>query len=147
MATPFVSACRSTIGPLYYVELDELLELGLLEQRFDLQTARVDGRRLYYWGDENLNRQLEAIGYQTARANPDDVLHKIVRVRCADPDKVAGEIRKLGARVMLSEETHLIVRGTLAQIHVLERLRYEIVAPNEREVRPRSIRVYMGGPQ
>lgn len=130
--------------PMFRIELEEPVELGLLRERFKIEPVRVDGRRVYYYGDEQTNRALGAIGYRPEPVNPDDVLTKVVRVRSKEPDAKEAAIIETGARVLLREDNEWTVRGTLRQLRLLSRLGFDVADVGDREPRPRIVRIALG---
>lgn len=122
----------------FRIQIEDALEARLIQQELKLVPVRVAEGAFYYYGDEAINKRLRAIGYRPAAVDPNQVLSRMVRI---DRDGSEKEVRDLGARVMLRESDHWVVRGTLSQIRALSRLGYRVREIGDREPRPREVRI------
>jgi hypothetical protein len=124
--------------PLYRIEVEDATEAALIEQELKVRPELIQGRSFYYYGDENINKQLRALDYQPALVDPDDVLTRLVRVERKGTE---AALRDFGVTIVLREREYWVVRGTPRQLRVLSRSGYKVQELGKWEPRPRQIRL------
>jgi hypothetical protein len=100
----------------------------------------LQGRNLYYYGDEIINRTLAKYGYSPIVADPDEVFSRVVRVPRSNEER----FRKLGVAILLRERDSFVIKGTRKQVRELERSGYEVREVGDREPVPRRIQISVG---
>ncbi len=120
------------------IEVEDAIEAGLIEQQLKIKPALVRDRGFYYYGNEETNELLRRYGYEPVAVNPENVLTRVVRVTHRGTEE---DLAKVGVVVILRESAYWIVRGTLAQLRLLDRLGYQIEELGRREPRPRQVRI------
>src|SRR5437667_1693737 len=123
----------------YRLDVEDSIEAGLVEQQLKLKPVLVLSRGFYYYGDDEINQLLRRYGYVPVRVNRDDVLTRVVMV----PRKKGTEedLVKAGATVVLREREYWVVRATLTQLQLLDRLGFVAEELGRREPRPRQVRI------
>lgn len=121
------------------VEVEDAIEVALLEQEIGLMPVRLEERTLYYVPDAAVSRRLEELGYQPKGVDGAQVYRRVMKATGGEDD----DVREAGVTVLLREEDHRVVYGTIQQLRVLARLgvRLEEV---RRDPRPRQVRVLVG---
>jgi hypothetical protein len=123
----------------YRIDVEDSIEAGLIEQQLKLKPTLIRSRSFYYDGTEEINQLLRRYGYQPVRVNREDILIRLVMVS----RKKGGEedLVKAGATVVLREREYWVVRATLTQLQLLERLGFLVEDLGRREPRPRQVRI------
>jgi hypothetical protein len=125
--------------PLYRIEVEDSTEAGLVEQQLRITPLLVRNRDFYYYGNEEINRLLRPYGYEPVRVNREDVLTRLVRV--SRKKGTEEDLAKAGTTVVLREREYWVVRATLTQLQLLERLGFVVEELGRREPRPRQVRI------
>jgi hypothetical protein len=118
------------------IEVEDAVEVALLEQEIGLVPIRLESRTLYYEPDAEVTRRLEQLGYRPKQVEGLQVYRRVMRALGGGDD----EIREAGVTVLLREEDHRVVYGTLQQLRVLARLGVRLEEVRQ-EPRPRQVRV------
>ena len=128
--------------PIAAIEVADAAEVALLVQEVKLEAVRRDGASLVYVRDERVEDRLEELGYEPRPLNPYEHYHRVVRIdRRGDEEALAAA----GVRLINREEDHWAVEGSLAALRGLRAAGYRL-RPLAEELRPREIRVRVGGP-
>ena len=122
----------------YRIDVEDSIEAGLIEQQLKIKPALIRSRSFYYYGDEKINRLLHSYGYEPVRVNRDDVLTRLVMVIRKGSEE---DLVKAGTTVVLREREYWVVRATLTQLQLLERLGFSVEELGRREPRPRQVRI------
>src|SRR6185503_1949719 len=128
---------------LYRIRVDDAIEAELLQQELKIVPETVRDNWFYYYGNARLNKIVRQYDYHPASVNPDDFFTRIVRV---SPARDEQELRKLGANVLLREPRYWIVRASLRQLRQLSRRGYDPHPIEERDLRPRQLRLVVSTP-
>jgi hypothetical protein len=128
----------------FRIAVEDGIEAGLIEQQLKIKPALVRDGWFYYYGNEETNELLRRYGYEPMAVNPERVLTRVVRVIHKGAEE---DLTKVGVVVILRERAYWIVRGTLAQLRLLDRLGYQVEELGGWEPRPRQIRVAVSGRQ
>ena len=124
------------------IEVDDPLEAALLQQELGLKPFRVIGRTLYY-EDTGLTERLIGLGYRPARAVPEAVIERVVRVNRRKKADAKDELalREAGAEIILRERSYWVIRASLERLRLLGRLGFQLEDLRGREPRPRQVLV------
>lgn len=136
-ATPVEVAPRDTT-PWIAVTVDDAAEVGLIEQQLKASVVRVEGNRAYLVDRPGLRERLAGAGYEPVTVDRQQTETRVVRVPRRGSEK---ELLQSGVDLINREERHWVVRGTLRQLTVLQRLGYEIAPLGPDEPRPREVRL------
>lgn len=124
---------------LYRIEVEDSTEVGLVEQQLKIKPLVVRNREFYYYGNEEITELVRRYGYQPVRVDREDVLTRLVMVR--NDARGETDLVKAGVSVVLRERQYWVVRGTLRQVQLVERLGFSVEELGRREPRPRQVRI------
>lgn len=120
------------------IEVEDVIEAGLIEQELGIRPEKIVGRSFYYWGTEELNRRLADFGFNPVAAHPRDIATLVVR---AEGRRPLADLREAGILVILEEPDYLIVRVTPPQIRTLSDWGFRLEPLKEFDPRPRNVSV------
>jgi len=124
---------------LYRIDVEDSTEAGLVEQQLKIKPLVVRNRKFYYYGNEEITELVRRYGYQPVRVDREDVLTRLVMVR--KDARSETDLAKAGVSVVLREREYWVVRGTLRQVQLVERLGFSVEELGRREPRPRQVRI------
>lgn len=127
------------VRAFYRIDVEDPIEAGLIQQQLKIKPEMVRTGSFYFYGSEDTIELLRRYAYQPVRMNREDVLSRVVVVRKKNSEE--EDLLKTGVTIVLREREYWVVRGTLAQLRLLERLGYPVEELGRREPRPRQIRV------
>lgn len=130
--------------PLDVVEVEDAIETALLVQELGLEPITTVGRKVYFRGDDALKTRLADLGYEIRREDANEVLQRVMKAEGPDDEAFMNE---LGLRILLREKGAWILQGPLARLRALARAGYRLSDLKEREPHPRSIRIFVSGPE
>jgi len=125
---------------LFRIEVEDADEAGLIEQQLGLKPERIMGGMFYYYGDDKLNKRLAEYDYRPEAVDPNEVFGRLAVVKDVRDEKA---LREMGVRILLREETHLIIHATPVQLRRLTDAGYAISDSVKGEPRPRMIRIHV----
>jgi len=123
---------------LFRIEVEDAIEAELIMQQLKIKPQLVEGHSFYYCGDERTNKVLGGYGYDPVSADPGEVFSRVVRIARKGNEE---DLRDLGVTLVLREQEFWVVRATLKQVRVLQKLGYTIKDIGREEPRPRQVRV------
>lgn len=122
---------------LYRIEIEDADEAALIAQQLKIKPVLVRDRWFYYYGNDELNRRLNSLGYKPSPQNPDEILTRVARIGRKGQEE---RLRELGVTILLRERTYWIVNGTIRALRSLRNVGYA-VADVRVEPRPRLVHV------
>jgi hypothetical protein len=120
------------------VSVDDAAEVGLIEQQLKASVVRVEGNRAYLVDRPGLRERLVAAGYEPTAVDRQEAETRVVRVLRRGSEKA---LLQSGVQLINREDRYWVVRGTLAQLGLLQRLGYQVAPLGPDEPRPREIRL------
>jgi hypothetical protein len=120
------------------VTIDDAAEAGLIQQQLKATVVRVDGNRLYLVDRPGLQERLATAGYEPAMVDRQEAETRVVRVPRRGDEKA---LLQSGVHLINREDRYWIVRGTLRQLALLQRLGFQIAPLGPDEPRPREVRI------
>jgi hypothetical protein len=123
----------------YRIDVEDSIEAGLIEQQLKVKPTLIRSRSFYYYGNEEINQLLRRNGYEPVRVNRVDVLTRLVMV--IRKQGTEEDLAEAGVTVVLREREYWVVRATLRQLQLVERLGFSIEELGHREPRPRQVRI------
>lgn len=123
----------------YRIDVEDSIEAGLIEQQLKVKPVLIRSRSFYYYGNEDINQLLRRYGYEPVRVNREDVLTRLVVV--ITKKGTEEDLVKAGTTVVLREREYWVVRATLTQLQLLERLGFLVEELGRREPHPRQVRI------
>lgn len=126
--------------PISSIQVADGHEVEILIQETGLEPLFVRGSTLYFFDDPKLAPRLAEVGYDAQSADPRQVFERVVRVARQGEE---AELLQTSVSLINREETHWVVRGSLAQLTALERIGYRLTPIQLYEPRPREIEVVL----
>jgi hypothetical protein len=123
---------------LFRIEVEDAIEAELITQQLKIKPQLLEGHSFYYCGGERTNKLLDDYGYDPVQADPEEVFSRVVRIARKGNEE---DLRNLGITLVLREREFWVVRATLRQLRVLQKLGYAIKEIGREDPRPRQVRV------
>ncbi|HET8921850.1 MAG TPA: hypothetical protein VFN26_02520 [Candidatus Acidoferrum sp.] len=123
---------------LFRIEVEDAIEAELITQQLKIKPQLLEGHSFYYCGDEGTNKLLDDYGYDPVPTDPEEAFSRVVRIARKGNEE---DLRDLGVTMVLREREFWVVRATLRQLRVLQKLGYAIKEIGKEEPRPRQVRV------
>ena len=124
--------------PIFSIAIADQAEVEILMQQLKLEPVYVRDGVLYFYEDPDITGRLRELGYTPKASNPYEVFERVVRIDVKGDER---ELSKTGVLLINRERDYWVVRGSLAQLTVLQRIGYRISPVGADEPRPREVKI------